>query len=213
MSTRCSRHRDVPPTAQIWSLLNCKENDGSAFAWDVLPTAQIRSLLNCKENDRSAFSYIYQTSPSPPSRKRSRYQKCFGRNLVYSPCRCSECRWRFVTSTTVIYDKIESVRADTVRLLLCIKNTPSIKYYHHVVPVDHLTPRIEEEGRINPYNAVASGLMALMLNAIALSPFSRINPYNNSERKKTLLPMTESLLLSSQEERKSRIEEERQERI
>jgi hypothetical protein len=100
-----------------------------------------------------------------------------------------------------------------VRLLLCIKNTPSIKYYHHVVPVDHLTPRLEEEGRINPYNAVASGLMALMLNAIALSPFSRINPYNNSERKKTLLPMTESLLLSSQEERKSRIEEERQERI
>jgi hypothetical protein len=69
--------------------------------WGVLPTAQIWSLLNCKENDRSAFSSIYETSPSPPSRKRSRYRTCLARNLVYSLCRCSKCRWQFVTSTIV----------------------------------------------------------------------------------------------------------------
>jgi hypothetical protein len=157
----------------------------SIYYWDVLLTGQIRSLLICKENDRSALS-------SPPSRKRSRYRTCLGRNLVYSPCPCSECRWQFVTSTTVSCSALctlahickpnlrqDRIRAAVVRLLLSIKNTPSIKYYHHVVPVDHLTPRLEEEGRINPYNAVASGLMALMLNAIALSPFGRmINPCN-----------------------------------
>jgi hypothetical protein len=64
----------------------------------------------------------------------------------------------------LIHDKIETVRAAAVRLLLCIKNTPGIKYYH-VVPVDHLKARLEEEGRINPRNAVASGLTALMLNS------------------------------------------------
>jgi hypothetical protein len=68
---------------------------------DVPPTAQIRSQLNCKENDGSAFALYIKTSLSPSSRKRSRYRTCLGRNLVYSLCRCSECLWRFVTSTTV----------------------------------------------------------------------------------------------------------------
>ena len=64
----------------------------------------------------------------------------------------------------LIHDKVEKVRASCVRMLICIKNTPGIKYYH-VVPVDHLVVRLELEGQKNKVNSVASLLSALMLNS------------------------------------------------
>ena len=65
----------------------------------------------------------------------------------------------------LIHDKVETVRVAAVRLLLCVKKTPGIKYYH-VVPVDHLTARLtQEEGQVHANNAVASGITALMLNS------------------------------------------------
>ena len=64
-----------------------------------------------------------------------------------------------------IHDKVETVRVAAVQLLLCIKKIPGIKYFH-VVPFDHLTCRLAEEGRIsNPTNAVAAGLTQLLLNS------------------------------------------------
>ena len=64
----------------------------------------------------------------------------------------------------LIHDKVEKVRLAAARLLLCIKTIPGIKYYH-VVPVDHLTARMADEGRRNSTGPVASALTALMLNS------------------------------------------------
>jgi condensin-2 complex subunit G2 len=64
----------------------------------------------------------------------------------------------------LIHDKVDVVRLAAVHLLHAIKKTPGIKYYH-VVPVDHLTARLADEGRVNPQSAVASALTSLMLNS------------------------------------------------
>jgi condensin-2 complex subunit G2 len=64
----------------------------------------------------------------------------------------------------LIHDKVEKVRLAAVRLLLCIKHVPGIKYYH-CVPVDHLSARLADEGRHNSTGPVASALTALMLNS------------------------------------------------
>ena len=66
----------------------------------------------------------------------------------------------------LIHDKSEKVRVAAVRMLLAVKQIPGIRFYH-VVPVDHLTARFTEEGRLHrsPCNAVAKELTALMLNS------------------------------------------------
>lgn len=66
----------------------------------------------------------------------------------------------------LIHDKTERVRLAAVKMLLKIKETRGIRFYH-VVPVDHLTARLSEESRLhsNPRNPIAKELTALMLNS------------------------------------------------
>jgi condensin-2 complex subunit G2 len=66
----------------------------------------------------------------------------------------------------LIHDKAETVRLAAVRLLQRVKQVRGIRFYH-VVPVDHLTARLAEEGRLHhsPGNTVASALTALLLNS------------------------------------------------
>jgi condensin-2 complex subunit G2 len=64
----------------------------------------------------------------------------------------------------LIHDKVEKVRLAVVKMLHRIKTTRGIKYFH-VVPVDHLTARLSEEGRKNATGPVASSLTALMSNS------------------------------------------------
>ena len=66
----------------------------------------------------------------------------------------------------LIHDKVERVRLAAVRMLLKIKETRGIRFYH-VVPVDHLTARLSEERLLhdNPRNPIAKELTALMLNS------------------------------------------------
>jgi condensin-2 complex subunit G2 len=66
----------------------------------------------------------------------------------------------------LIHDKTEKVRLATVNLLLKVKDTKGIRFYH-VVPVSHLTARLAEEYRINqnPTTPVAKELTKLMLNS------------------------------------------------
>lgn len=67
----------------------------------------------------------------------------------------------------LIHDKAERVRMAAVKMLIRIKRTSGIRFYH-VVPVDHIASRMVEEKRLhgnNPTNAVARELTALMLNS------------------------------------------------
>ena len=66
----------------------------------------------------------------------------------------------------LIHDKAERVRVAAVRMLLAIKRIPGIRFYH-VVPVDQLTARLSEEGRIHRSlcNAVSKELTSLLLNS------------------------------------------------
>jgi condensin-2 complex subunit G2 len=66
----------------------------------------------------------------------------------------------------LIHDKSEKVRLATVKMLLCVKRAPGIRFYH-VVPADQLSARFVAEAAIhrNPRNPVARELTALMLNS------------------------------------------------
>lgn len=64
----------------------------------------------------------------------------------------------------LIHDKVEKVRLAAVRMLLRLKKTSGIKYYH-VVPLEHLNARLAEEGKANPTNSVAAALTGLMVNS------------------------------------------------
>ena len=64
----------------------------------------------------------------------------------------------------LIHDKVERVKLATAQLLLRIKKLPGIKYYH-VVPVDHITARLADEGRSRKTGSVASALTKLIANS------------------------------------------------
>jgi len=66
----------------------------------------------------------------------------------------------------LIHDKIEKVRLSVVRMLLKIKKTKGIKYYH-VVPIDHLLARLsmERSRSDSRTNSVGSALTGLLLNS------------------------------------------------
>lgn len=66
----------------------------------------------------------------------------------------------------LIHDKSEKVRLATVKMLLCVKEIPGIRFYH-VVPADQLSARFVAEASLHrsPRNVVARELTALMLNS------------------------------------------------
>ena len=66
----------------------------------------------------------------------------------------------------LIHDKAERVRLAACRMLIRIKKTPGIKFYH-VVPVDQVKARLIEESRLhnNPRSNVARELSSLLLNS------------------------------------------------
>lgn len=64
----------------------------------------------------------------------------------------------------LIHDRVEKVRMSVVRLLLKVKNTRGIKYYH-VVPVEHLIGRLEAEASMDSRGPVARCLTGLMVNS------------------------------------------------
>jgi condensin-2 complex subunit G2 len=64
----------------------------------------------------------------------------------------------------LIHDRNEKVRLAVASMLVRLKNISGIKYYH-VVPMEHLTSRLSDEGRLNIRGPVASKLTALMINS------------------------------------------------
>ena len=64
----------------------------------------------------------------------------------------------------LVHDKVEKVRVAVVKMLIAVKALKTIKYFD-VVPVEHLTGRLAEEGEGNMNGPVASALTGLMANS------------------------------------------------
>ena len=123
--------------------------------WDVIPPTEIRALIN----------HLVAEHASDASSSNVRASALNAISLLLENKKThAVLRPLLPAMGNLIHDKVEKVRVAAIQMLLRIKKTKGIKYYH-VVPVDHLTSRLADEGKRNPNNSVASGLTALMLNS------------------------------------------------
>jgi condensin-2 complex subunit G2 len=152
--------------------------------WDALPATEIRMLLNrkCPQsaisiqvsiNSHSTFSLpsvlidIVMGHASDASSSGVRISALEAiTKLLEAPQSHAVLRPLLPSLGNLIHDKTERVRLAAVKMLLKIKETRGIRFYH-VVPVDHLTSRLSEESRLheNPRNAIAKELTSLLLNS------------------------------------------------
>ena len=81
----------------------------------------------------------------------------------------------------LIHDKVERVRLAVVQLLLKIKTTPHIKYYH-IVPLEHLTARFMEEANVRhpSKSIVAAALTSLMINSYFPDNSNKVTSINSN---------------------------------
>eukprot|EP00980_Cylindrotheca_fusiformis_P016523 scaffold4949_cov134-Cylindrotheca_fusiformis.AAC.2 len=125
--------------------------------WEALPSTEIRTLLNhiVMGHASDASSAAVRVSALEAVSK-----------LLEIPQSHAVLRALLPSLGNLIHDRTERVRLAAVRMLLKIKETRGIRFYH-VVPVEHLTSRLSEENRIheNPRNAIAKELTALLLNS------------------------------------------------
>lgn len=151
--------------------------------WDALPSTEIQMLLNRKYPQSLAVTFTPSTQYSLVS-----FYFCLDvvmghasdtssaavrvsaleaiSNLLVAPQSHAVLRALLPSMGNLIHDKTARVRLAAVKMLLKVKETRGIRFYH-VVPVDHLTARLSEERRLheNPRNPIAKELTCLLLSS------------------------------------------------
>ncbi|GAX26769.1 condensin-2 complex subunit G2 [Fistulifera solaris] len=120
--------------------------------WTILPLASIRMLLN----------WLVTKHASDTSSASVRVGALNAVSLVLqNPQSHAVLRPLLPSLGNLLHDKTESVRLATVRMLLCVKETSDLAYYH-VVPVYHLNARLANEV-VN--SSVAAALTSLLMSS------------------------------------------------
>jgi condensin-2 complex subunit G2 len=121
--------------------------------WDAVPATDIRTLLN--------HVVIRHASDTKSAVVRAGALNSITL-LLQNPHSHGVLRPLLPSLGNLIHDKVEKVRLTAARMLHSIGKA-GIRY-DNVVPVEHLTSRLEEEGNRNPTGSIASALTALLLN-------------------------------------------------
>jgi condensin-2 complex subunit G2 len=147
--------------------------------WDVLPPQEIREILNrtlslpylppfllkIKDLHSSDLLVIVLEHASDRSSSSVRCAAVDAISCVLdAPQSHGVLRPLLPLMGNLIHDRVEKVRMSVVRLLLKVKSTRGIKYFH-VVPVEHLIGRLEEEATMNSRGPIPQGLTGLMVNS------------------------------------------------
>ena len=125
--------------------------------WDAISIENIRSVLQIivtQHASDASSSFVRKTAIVSIT------------NLLSAQCSHAVLRAILPSLGNLIHDKIEQVRLAVVRMLIKIKKTKGIKYYH-VVPIDHLLVRLvaEQSQSQSGQNAVISAMTDLLLNS------------------------------------------------
>jgi len=121
--------------------------------WDAIPSETIRSLLTCiitKHASDSASSVVRVSAISAVIL------------LLDSPQYHAVLRPLLPALGNLIHDKVEKVRLAVIKLLLKVKKTKGIKFYH-VVPLNHLLARLSIEVKVS--SPVSREITKLLLNS------------------------------------------------
>jgi condensin-2 complex subunit G2 len=122
--------------------------------WDAVPSTDIRMLLN--------HVVVQHASDTKSAVVRAGALNSITLLLLENPHSHGVLRPLLPSLGNLIHDKVEKVRLTAARMLHSIGKA-GIRY-DNVVPVEHLTSRLEEEGHRNATGSIASALTSLLLD-------------------------------------------------